>query len=84
MPRALLADVAPKKHVAVEVEGFQCPRGCARGGVDLIQNQPGVVPVHLEGHCVPQPVVDLDALHRDDARAAATVELVLQPPIVDL
>ena len=84
MPRALLADVAPKKHVAVEVEGFQCPRGCARGGVDLIQNQPGVVPVHLEGHRVPQPVVDLDALHRDDARAAATVELVLQPPIVDL
>ena len=33
---------------------------------------------------MPQPVVDLDALHRDDAGATATVELVLQPPVVDL
>lgn len=33
---------------------------------------------------MPQPIVDLDALDRDDAWAASTVEFVLQPSVVDL
>lgn len=84
VPRALLADVAAEKHVVIQVEGFQSPRGCARGSVDLVENQPGVVAVHVERHGVPQPVVDLDALNRHNAGAAATVELVLQSSVMDL
>lgn len=84
MPRALLTDVATKEHVVVQVQGLQSPRGRARRGVDLVQDQSGVVAVHLQGHRVPQPVVDLDALNRHDPRAAPAVKLVLQPSVMNL
>lgn len=74
----LLAEVATKKDVVVQVEGFQSPRGCARSGVDFIQNQLGVIALHFQGHRVPLPVVDLNALDGDNPRAASAVKFVLQ------
>lgn len=84
VPGALLTDVATKEHVVIQVQGFQGPRGRARRGVDLVQDQARVVAVHLQGHRVPQPVVDRGALHGHDAGAAPAVKLVLQPPVMDL
>lgn len=74
----LLAEVATKKDVIVQVEGFQSPWGCARSSVDFIQNQLGVIALHFQGHRVPLPIIDLNALDGDNPRAASTVKFVLQ------
>jgi len=79
-----LAHVAAEVNAVVEVEGPQGARRRARGGVHPVQHQLGVVAVHLQRERVPLAVVDLRAVHRHDAGAAAAVKLVLQAAVHDL
>lgn len=82
--RGVLAHVAAKVNAVVQVERAQGARGRARGGVHAVQHQLGVVAIHLQRDAVPLPVAHLGAVHRHQARAAAAVELVLQPAVHDL
>ena len=84
VPDGVVAGVAPEKDHVVQVEGAEAARGGARGGVELVQDQLGVVPVDLQGNRVPHAVVKLNAMHGYQAWTTATVKPVLEPTILHL